>query len=485
MALTNTDLSLFGLDLRKLGQAMVEPLRGVFDWPALGWLTPPVPVRLLRTDGSEYQVPDSHARQIELSPVSAGKPGAALAVEIPADLCLTRELHLPLVGESEMHDALALEASTSSPFPAADLVFGYRLRGESGGLRQVALALSSRRQINRYLASQASRESLAALPEGGVPEIWVALEPASAGATEAPEFVLLNGFGEAARQRQRLRGRWVRVALLGLALFWLIPMAVTPTVQLRSRALAALDQYQQLSKRVAPYVAQRENLVRYTDTLRDLSGILQDRVEPLRIIALLTEVLPDDTWLQSLQVQGTKVTILGLTPNAASLMQKLSSEALFKDVKAPSAAVRQPGSTKEAFTIEFTLDTKAMRAEDPVPPPPAPRPRENRPTAEPPAAAASAGGAAKPAAPVTPPPVANVPPPTGAAASAGAFGILLGPKSNAPAAPLAPPPPPPAVLPTPPAAAPAPAPAPAAAPAPAPAPAASGAKDPFAIGGSR
>lgn len=483
MALTNTDLSLFGLDLRKLGQAMVEPLRSVFDWRALGWLTPPVPVRLLRTDGRDCLVPDSHARQIELLSAADQKSGASLALEVPADLCLMRELHLPMVGEAEMHDALALEASTSSPFPAADLVFGYRVRGESGGQRHVILALSSRRQITRYLESQAGSAPLANLPEGQLPEIWVSVEAPSEAGVGQPDFVLLNGFGEAARQRRRLRGRWMRVALLGLALFLLIPLAVTPTIQLRSRALAALDKYQQLGKRAAPYVAERESLVKYTDVLRDLSGILQDRVEPLRVIALLTEVLPDDTWLQSLQVQGTKVTILGLTPNAATLMQKLSNEALFKDVKAPSAAVRQPGSTKEAFTIEFTLDTKAMRAEDPVPPPPAPRPRDpNRSVTAPPGAAGAAPGASQ--APAVAPPVVNVPPPSGAAASAGAFGILLGPKSNLPAAPLAPPPPPPAALPVSPVS-PVAAPAPVPAPAPAAPPPASGAKNPFAIGGSR
>jgi general secretion pathway protein L len=70
----------------------------------------------------------------------------------------------------------------------------------------------------------------------------------------------------------------------------------------------------------------------------------------------LTQILPDDTYLYALDVQKTKITASGHTVDASALLQKLSSDPRLKNVKAPTAVVRLPGATKEAFVIEFTME---------------------------------------------------------------------------------------------------------------------------------
>lgn len=309
----------------------------------------------------------------------------------------------------------------------------------------------------------------------------------NASAQQAGPFITLAGFGEANRLRRLQRGRNLRVGLVLLALFWLVPALTASTLQLAHRARLAEAQFATLSKKAAPAVAQRTELLTQLDGLKDLNEILQERVEPLRVIALMTETLPDDTWLQSLQIQGAKITLQGLTPSAAALMQKLSTEPLFKDVKAPSAAVRQPGAAKEAFNIEFTLDTKAMRANDPEQEAPPPRPRENRPQPGPAGANGPKPAPMGNAVPAGPAPVSAAYPqgvPTAVLKEAGPFGILLGPTPKvAQPAPAVIQPPPPMPMP-----AQAPAAAPSAAPA-APAPAspakpAAGAS-PFSTGGGK
>jgi len=493
MVTTNTDLRLFGLDLRKLGAELARPWQGLLDRPALRWLTPLLPVRLIRADRSEW------VQRGELLQPAAECPAKvraaarrATAVELPEDSVLVREMMLPMLAEADLARAVALEVASASPFLPDDTVHGFSVLSRQGQSQRVALALSSRASIARYLEDLMPAAGLSAEPAASAPEVWVSL---SASALQAGPFITLAGFGEANRQRRLQRGRNLRVGLVLLALFWLVPALTASTLQLSHRARLAEAQFATLSKKAAPAVAQRTELVTQLDGLKDLNEILQERVEPLRVIALMTETLPDDTWLQSLQIQGAKITLQGLTPSAAALMQKLSTEPLFKDVKAPSAAVRQPGAAKEAFNIEFTLDTKAMRANDPEQEAPPPRPRENRPQPGPDGKPADAN-APKPA------PVANVapaaPPPTPVSAAypqgvppavlkeAGPFGILLGatPKVAQPA-PTVPPPPPPPQAPAAAAAA-APAPAPAAAPAAPAAPAKSPAgASPFAIGGGK
>jgi len=489
MVTTNTDLRLFGLDLRKLGAELARPWRGLLDRPAMRWLTPLLPVRLIRADRSEWvQRGELLQPAAECSAKVRTAASRATAVELPEDSVLVRELVLPMLAEADLARAVALEVAAASPFLPDDTVHGFAVLSRQGQSQRVALALSSRASVARYLDELLAAPGQPAEPPRPVPEVWVSL---SASALQPGPYIALAGFGEAQRLRRQQRGRTLRLGLILLALFWLVPALTASTLQLSHRARLAEAQFATLSKKAAPAVAQRTELVTQLDGLKDLNEILQERVEPLRVIALMTETLPDDTWLQSLQIQGTKITLQGLTPSAAALMQKLSTEPLFKEVKAPSAAVRQPGAAKEAFNIEFTLDTKAMRANDPEQEAPPPRPRENRPQPGADGKAADANGP-KPApgantAPAAPPPAPvsaaypqGVPP--AVLKEAGPFGILLGatPKVAQPAPAVIPPPPPPP--PPPPAQAPASAPA---APAPAaPAKPAAGAS-PFSIGGGK
>ena len=133
-------------------------------------------------------------------------------------------------------------------------------------------------------------------------------------------------------------------------------IAITPTLQLRLRAIEAGYAYDAVQARTAPAQGQREALVRSIEELETLRTLLAELVDPLLLAEALTQTLPDDTSLQSLQVQGLKVTINGLTANAATLMQLLGNKNGFKNVRAPSAASRSPGATAETFIIEFELD---------------------------------------------------------------------------------------------------------------------------------
>jgi general secretion pathway protein L len=492
MATTSTDLRLFGLDLRKLGAELARPWRGLLDRPSLAWLSPLLPVRLIRADRSEWIQRGALWRPAgECSTQVRTAAGRATAIELPEDSVLVRELVLPLLAEADLARAVALEVAAASPFLPDDTVHGFSVLSRQGSSQRVALALTSRAAVARYLDEVMAAPAQPAEPARPAPEVWVSLSDVLSRPGPGPH-ITLSGFGEEGRLRRLRRGRALRLSLVLLALFWLLPAFTASTLQLSHRVRQAEAQFATLSKKAAPAVAQRTELVTQLEGLKDLNEILQERVEPLRVIALMTETLPDDTWLQSLQMQGTKITLQGLTPSAAALMQKLSTEPLFKDVKAPSAAVRQAGAAKEAFNIEFTLDTKAMRANDPEQEAPPPRPRENRPQA----AADGKPPEPKPVAPVAPVAAPGVPAPAAPLVSkaypqgvpaavlkeAGPFGVLLGAPANvAPAAPVPPPPPPP-----PPAQAGA-APAPAtSAPAPAPAPAkpAAGAS-PFSIGGGK
>lgn len=390
----SSEARFLGLDLQALWQEIRRPWLGASQWPVLRWLTPLSPVRLLLAQGGEAVWLGTERQQ----PQQAAQSARFVAVQLPAELVLQRHLALPRVAAGETAQAAALEARANSPFVASDLVWGSRTTPTPSGLR-VDVALSSRKQIDAYLASQAAR-----LPAGSEPEVWV-----QAG-TQPP--IVFHGFGEARRLAHALRTRRIGYALLATMALLGVAIAITPTAQLRLRALEAAAAYQAVSQRAAPAVRDREALMQSVDKAAALSELIGQRYEPLRVLERLTQVLPDDTALQSFKLQGATVTIAGLTTNASTLMQLLGTQPGLREVNAPSAATRMSGSAKESFVITFTLDPQVFGV--------------------PTAAAGPAGAASAAAAAASAPAGAGAPP--AASASPASAPAVLGTVATSPAA---------------------------------------------------
>lgn len=340
----SADLRFFGLDLRGVWREVRQPWLRMHEWPVLAWLTPSAPVRLLREDGSDA----CWLGDVRRSTAPQGKLAPRLnAVELPDDLVLQRSLRLPPMAPADTAQAVKLQAHGLSPFPAEDLVWGYRLLSPQAGVHEAQIALASRKQVAQVLDRAAPR-----LPEGTVPEVWVCPD-------DGPPIVMA-GYGEGARGADVMRQRRVGYALLVCAALGLLAIALTPTLQLWMRGTQAAQAHAAFVPTVRPALAQREALLQSVERLNALSTQLADRIDPLRVLDALTRALPDDSALQSLRVQGQTVTISGLTGNAATLMQLLSDQPGLRDVRAPSPATRQAGATSEAFTIAFALDPKVF-----------------------------------------------------------------------------------------------------------------------------
>ncbi len=347
MQLNRSDLRLFGLDLVTARDYLRAGWCEAMRWPFFAWLTPAEPVRFLRIDGSEEIWRGD--RRID---ASRGKEAAVKAVrfsarEIPEEKILRRRLTLPAMPETELAAAVEFDARGASPFVGGDLLWGYAARSLSGGRREIELVLASRAQLEQYL------QQFEQTPSGATPEAW-----AICNWPECPP-ILFAGYGEAPRLRRMARNRWGVVALLVLLFLLLGALAVTPTAQLRARAIDASTAYSTLLAQVQPLVQMREQLVVSGERLAAVNEIFATRADALPALELVTRLLPDDTFLQRLDIQGSTVRISGQTDNSANLMQALGAHPGLRDVRAPSAATRLQGAVKESFTIEFTFSAEA------------------------------------------------------------------------------------------------------------------------------
>jgi general secretion pathway protein L len=341
-----------------------QPWRELHRMPPLSWLTPSPAVHLLQADGGESLWVAGRRRQA--SPRACGT-ARFVAVELPADEVLECTLTLPPMADGDRQEAVALEARLLSPFEGTEGVWGWREAADG----QVTVLLAARAAVQARLDAAAARVGRRAPPE-----VW---------AFDRQGWpVVLQGFGEAARQRHAARGRRLGGLLLLLAALLLVAAALTPTVQLQLRAQQASRAYDEVQRQLAPVQAQREALVKAQGQLAALREQMAERVEPLAVLDLMTQAVPDDSFVQRLQLQGSKLTLTGQTPNTAALMNRLSSQPLVRDVRSPAASTRGMTAGRENFTIEMTLLPDALR------PPGVAAPA----LAAPPAASAAAASAA-------------------------------------------------------------------------------------------
>lgn len=366
-----------GVDLRALASVMAATWSKLQAHPPLKWLKPNPALLLNQSDGQKT-VWRGHQKTSE--PASNAR---FHALELSTDYVLHRSFTVPNISHKQLLDTVALEAQSASPFPAQDLIWAHSVQRDTNGATRVHLAMASRKQAHQYMAQHATAQAESAT------ELWAFVPGVS-----TPH--IFTGFGEALRHKYTLFWSRVAYALLCSILLLALAIAVSPLVQLRARAIDAATAYDTLTSQVKPQIEQKEQLLRMAEQLTQIGAVVKGRIEPLKVLDQLTQALPDDTALQTFNLQGEKVRITGLTPNTANLIQTLSEQPGFGQVRAPSAATRQMGTTKENFIVELILDPAVYGvATQPVPAPPsAPVAQQNLAAPPAPAPAPAAPGAA-------------------------------------------------------------------------------------------
>lgn len=309
-------------------------------WPVIAWLRPSLPVSLVLPDGS-VELRTSRGRKSISHRVATQ---CFTGVVIPNEWVLFKPLSLPPMPQDELVAAIELAAQAANPFNPKDAVWAYR----NGWL-----AVASRNQLRNYVDGLSVTQASKVGNQAAHVEVWLTWPDG--------QVELLRGFGEARRLAHQARWLFLNVALLAFSVLLGVGLLLMPALDLRSRFMLATTSYSQLLARAAPAVKDRESLVRATDLLSAAVQRVEQPVPVLAALDRLTTAVPDDTFLQSLQIMAApgspvKVSMSGLTSNAPALMKQLGSQGGFVGVKAPTATVRPLGATREAFSVEFTIE---------------------------------------------------------------------------------------------------------------------------------
>ena len=272
-------------------------------------------------------------------------PGVRTVLCIPAERVLQRNLTLPVAAEENLRQVLAFEMDRQTPFKADQIYFDSRVTGRDASGRNllVELVLLPRAQLDQELAT---------LPPGAA-----ALDGVDAWRGEP---------GGARRQinllpaERRARHRDMRLPLnLGLAALVVILLLFNMDESLTNRAAAVEAMRAEVDK--------SNNEARQVATLRKTladsiagANFLTDkkRNSPLTDALLddLTRRLPEDTYLERLQLENGQVQLQGQAKEAAKLIALLSSSTCLGDPRLQGQIQPDPRTGKERFQI--TADSK-------------------------------------------------------------------------------------------------------------------------------
>jgi general secretion pathway protein L len=266
-------------------------------------------------------------------------------LRLPAEAVLTRRASFPAQVREKLTQVVRLELDRLSPFSPDQVVYDFALvPGTKGDARiAVDLALCRRDRVADWVTR---------LREAGSPIDQITWEGAW------PKANLLPREERPRRRKPLLNATWLLSALI---LVLLIATVATPLWQ-RARLLETLD---------AELARVRSQAIQVDEVRKDLEQaregstvVLQHKWEQPRVTDLLRELtdrIPDDTWVQSLEYQGREVQVRGESGQATALIGLLEEAPGIEGVSFRSPVTQVARTGKERFNLAFNIKPAAPR----------------------------------------------------------------------------------------------------------------------------
>ncbi len=262
-----------------------------------------------------------------------------LVFQVPRGWLLEREVMLPLAAEEQLARVLQYEMDRLTPFKADDVYWGFEVTTRDRDLGSLRLRLSL-------------------VPRAGLAVLMAAVQAAGA-APALLEVALNDGRVRRLRMQQtdtrRAQARRRAFVLVVWACAGLAVAAVVQPFVLQSIARARIER--QIAG-LQPGLTRVDALRRRIAATAAGAGAFaaeQGRVgDALQMLAAVTGILPDDTYLTRFELRDRTLTLEGNSAAAAKLIGALSADPLIRDAGF-AAPVTRSETGADVFTIRATL----------------------------------------------------------------------------------------------------------------------------------
>jgi general secretion pathway protein L len=255
-------------------------------------------------------------------------------LRLPRSDVLEKTVELPLAAQSELDQVLEFEMDRQTPFSVDELYWDHRIASidRQRGRVTVRLAMVLRRNVDPFLA---------VLKRAGIVPMRVEV----LGDLSATPLISLEGGRSHHLPRQPAWATAIACAALALA------AAATPFVR-QSLALASLDR-EIADARSAAAAAEklRQEIDRLSGNAAFIAGERGKAVRSLDVLAAVTRLLPDDTYLTGLELRQKKLTLTGRSAAAAPLISALAADPLFHNPVFSAPVTRLESTQGEVFSV--------------------------------------------------------------------------------------------------------------------------------------
>ena len=259
---------------------------------------------------------------------------APVLLQLPPGLLLEQRVALPLAAEREPGRVLAYEMDRLTPFAAADLFWTWALdrRDRAAGRIHLRLSLVPKARLTPVL------DALAA----------AGLRPV---ALDAPAR---DGASRRLALEQQRAGWWLRRGLAvagGACAALAVAVAAVPFIQQSMRAEQVEARIEALRPRANQAEALRRSMLDRS-AATDVIQAQRARVgDALGVLATLTDLLPDDTYLTELTLRSRALVITGQSAGAARLIAAMAGDSTFTNPTFAAPVTRSEAGRGEGFSI--------------------------------------------------------------------------------------------------------------------------------------
>jgi general secretion pathway protein L len=258
-----------------------------------------------------------------------------ILLRLPPGARLEKQLVLPIVAERELRRVIGYEINRVTPFEVGDVFWTWTVTKHDRPRGRLHIRLS-------LVPKAALVPLLAALDQAG-------LSPTSLEATSSdspPDLIPLRQNTERVDGRRRVAIYLASVcgvlAVVAVSLPFLLQSLALGEVEGRIAAVQAqVEQVQALRQRVAAESASRDALA--DERLRVGNA--------LEILAAVTALLPDNTFLNDLTLRQRRLTISGQSATAAKLIAGLASGPMFRNPAFAAPVTRNEVGRTDVFSI--------------------------------------------------------------------------------------------------------------------------------------
>ena len=268
-----------------------------------------------------------------------------VVLRIPAVQALRKTLTMPRAAADNLRQVLTFEMDRQTPFSADQVYFDFF----------VAAASPSSETMDVELVACPKGDVDAAIERARAWRIRPTIVDIAGGGREEPARINLLPLAPS----RKAGGSMARLTV-GLAVIAVMLGAAVQYLQLdRQRRAVEFMQAEAAKARVVATAAAklRENIVELADGAEFLA--IRKRMTPRFVETLdaLTRLLPDDTWLQQLRINGGEVRLTGYSAAASSLIGLIEQSERFSDARFRSSVTQDARNKAERFTISAKIVT--------------------------------------------------------------------------------------------------------------------------------